>query len=282
MESTRRRQSEHAVDSESSEREATSALTLGDVEAVLRRAVQLDARQRVPEGSALTVEDLTRIAIEAGISPDALQKALQELALGHLGREEQQGLIDKLFGPRTIAVARVAEMPPELTKSELHRILREELLELVERRGGKVIWEPERGALASVMRTIRKVFAGRQDLRGMEIASEVRSADSSGQRALVSLEAQLKDRSGYTVPPLVVGSLAGLGALILAAVGLGELSEHAARAGQLLIASSTTVGIGAVTTAGLGALLARAWRERVRRARLSLEHLLDNLTGDGS
>jgi hypothetical protein len=78
----------------------------------------------------------------------------------------------------------------------------------------------------------------------------------------------------------VISGISGVGTLLLAAVGLSELAQHAATAAELFLASVITAGTGAIFTLGFGALLAREWRKRVRRARLRLEHLLDELTGE--
>jgi hypothetical protein len=263
-------------------REAPSALTLGDVQAVLRRAVQIDAGERLPGGSALTVEDLTRIASDAGISPEALQKALRELTLGTLGADHRAHLLDRLFGPRSASAARVAEMDPERARSQLHEILREECLEVVERRGSKTVWEPEHGARASVIRMVRKLWTGRGELAHVQLTSDVRAADSSGARSIVSLDARLDGRAGYTFPTLALGGASAFAALLLAGFGFAELAQHATNAGPLLFSSGCTAVSAGAFTAGVGTLLARAWRARVRRARLSLEHLLDDLTGTDS
>ena len=267
---------------ETATREAPSALTLGDVQAVLRRAVQIDAGERLPGGSALTVEDLTRIASDAGISPEAVQKALREYSLGTLGADHRAHLLDRLFGPRSTSAARVAQMDPERAKSQLQSILREECLEVVERRGSKTVWEPERGARASVIRVVRRFLIGRGELRHVQVTSDVRAADSSGERSIVSLDARLDGRAGFTFPTFALGGASAFAALLLAAIGFTELSQHAASAGPLLFSSACTAVTGGAVTAGVGTLLARAWRERVRRARLSLEHLLDDLTGTDS
>src|SRR3954471_1456289 len=89
------------------------ALTLSQVEAVLRRAAQLDARQRAPRASGLAPEELTRIALEAGVSADAVDAALRELQLGTLGQERKPTLLDERLGPRTVRSARVVDLAPD-------------------------------------------------------------------------------------------------------------------------------------------------------------------------
>ncbi|MFL5456726.1 MAG: hypothetical protein ACJ78X_10020, partial [Myxococcales bacterium] len=55
--------------------QSADALTLEQVEAVLRRAVQLEQRKHVPDAAGLSREELTRIALEAGLSPEAVEEA---------------------------------------------------------------------------------------------------------------------------------------------------------------------------------------------------------------
>src|SRR5262249_14261974 len=162
METTRANAPAQAIQpEETTAREAPTALTLGDVQAVLRRAVPIDAGERLPGGSALTVEDLARIASDAGISPDAVQKALREYSLGTLGADHRAHLLDRLFGPRSTSAARVAQMDPERAKSQLQSILREECLEVVERRGSGTVLGAERGGGGRAIPVVRRVFVGR-------------------------------------------------------------------------------------------------------------------------
>src|ERR1700755_3470373 len=74
-------------------------LSLSQVEAVLRRAAQLDAQQRAPLASGLSAEEVTRIALDAGLSPEAVDAAVRELQLGELSKEQKQELLYKYISP---------------------------------------------------------------------------------------------------------------------------------------------------------------------------------------
>jgi len=104
--------------------EVGEALTLEQVQTVLRRAVQLEQRKHVPDAAGPSREELTRIALEAGLSPEAVEEAMRELQVGSLGSEQKQDLLDRLVGPASATSARVIDRPPAIAKSELHRILR--------------------------------------------------------------------------------------------------------------------------------------------------------------
>jgi hypothetical protein len=240
--------------------QGSDALTLEQVEAVLRRAVQLEQRKHVPDATGLSREELTRIALEAGLS---------------------RNLLDRLVGPASAVAARVVDRPPALAKSEIHRVLQEALLEQVDREGTRSIWVPESGARAHLLRAVRHVWTGRKDLRDVEIGCDVRPADATGTRALVSLEARISGRSKYTAGPTVVAGAAAVGTVLLGSIGLAELAQHAAEATQVLLASGATAVIGTTIAAATASASARAWREKVRRIRASLDRLLDRGAGEG-
>ena len=274
MESHRRRPPEGHAE------QPGEALTLDQVQTVLRRAVQLEQRKHVPDAAGLSREELTRIALESGLSPAAVEEAMRELQVGSIGSEQKQALLDRLVGPASTTSARVIERPPAIAKSELQRILRDELLEQVDRDGTRTIWVPESGARANLMRAVRKVWSGRKDLRDVELSCEVRPADETGQRALVSMEARIAGRGRYTAPTAIIGAGAGIAAVLLASIGLAELAQHAAEATQVLLASGATAAVGTGIAAMTASASSRAWREKARRVRASLDRLLDRVAGE--
>src|ERR1700742_4458873 len=94
-------------------------LSLSQVEAVLRRAAQLDAQQRAPVAAGLSAEDVTRIALDAGLSPEAVDAAVRELQLGDLSRAQKQALADRYIGPSAVRAGKVVEMPPDAAAAAL-------------------------------------------------------------------------------------------------------------------------------------------------------------------
>jgi hypothetical protein len=253
------------------------AISLSQVEAVLRRAVQLDAQQRSPEASGLSAEEVTRIALDAGLTPAAVDAALRELKLGALTQDQKLALLDKHMGPRTIRAGKVLELPPEAAAAALRRLFEDELLEPLERDGRRTTWAPQPGLRANVLRTVRHGWAGRGDWRRLEIISDVRAADASGQRSIVSLEVRLEGRASLAAGPAALAAVTVLGTLSLAGMGFAHLAQHVPDAAQLLLASGANLatfgGLSALAFSGAG----RAWRKRVRRVRASLDKLLDGL-----
>jgi hypothetical protein len=255
------------------------ALTLEQVEAVLRRAVQLEQRKHVPDATGLSREELTRVALEAGLSPEAVEEAMRELQVGTLAAGQKRDLLDRVVGPASAVSARVVDRAPALARSEMHRVLREALLEEVDKEGTRSIWVPEGGARAHLLRAMRQVWTGRKDLRDVEIACDVRPADATGARALVSLEARISGRGKYSAGPAVVAGAAAVGTVLLGSIGFAELAQHAAEATQVLLASGMTAVLGTGIAAAAASASSRAWREKVRRIRVALDRLLDHVAG---
>jgi hypothetical protein len=253
------------------------ALSLAQVEAVLRRAVQLDAEQRAPVGPGLSVEELTKVAMDAGLSPAAIDAAVRELKLGALEGEPKQAWLDRRLGPDVVRVGRVVDLPPDEAARQLQRLFGEELLEPLERTRGRVVWGPQEGLRANMLRTVRRGWSGSRDWRRVEIVSEVRALDKSGERSIVTIEARLQGRGGMAAG---LGALAGstvLGTVGLAVAGFAQLAGHAPDAGQLFAASGTVAATGGVVSAMAMSSSAKSWQNKLRRMRASLEKLLDGL-----
>jgi hypothetical protein len=252
-------------------------LSLSQVEAVLRRAAQLDAQESAPAAQGLSAADVTRIALEAGLSPAAVDAAVRELQLGQLSQEQKQALLDKYIGPEVVRTAKVVDQPPEAAAAALRRLFGDELLEPLEKQGRRVIWGPQQGLRANVLRTVRHGLTGKRALRRLELTSDVRPADASGQRSIISLEARLENRGAMVAGPLVLAALTSLATLGLAAAGASHMVQHVPDAAQLLFASGTVFITGGGVTFAATSGTARTWRKRVRQVRVSLDELLDGL-----
>ena len=253
------------------------ALSLAQVEAVLRRAVQLDAEQRSPGVQGLSVEELTKVAIDAGLSPSAIDAAISELRLGALSGEEKQAWLDRRLGPSVVRAGRVVELRPEEASRQLQRLFGEELLEPLERSGGRVVWGPQEGLRANMLRTVRRGWAGSRDWRRVELVSDVRALDKSGERSIVAVEARLPGRGGMAAG---LGALAGgsvLGTVGLAVAGFAQLAGHAPDAAQLFVASGAVAASGGMASAVALSSSAKAWQRKVRRMRGALEKILDGM-----
>jgi hypothetical protein len=181
------------------------------------------------------------------------------------------------MGPRVARTARVVELPPDAAAAGLGRLLGEELLEPIERIGRRVVWGPQEGIRANLLRTVRRGWAGARDFRKMELVSEVRPADSTGTRSIVSLEAKLQGRGEHVAGFLSLAGVTVLATLGLGGVGLAHLAHQVPDAVQFLTGSGVAAAAGGTFSALAASSIARVWRERLRRARASLDKILDGL-----
>lgn len=219
-------------------------LSLAQVEAVLRRAVQLEAEQRTPGVPGLSVAELTRVALEAGLSPAAIDAAIRELELGALSSGEQkQAWLDRRLGPSTV-------------------------------RAGRVVWGAQEGLRANMLRTVRRGWAGGRDWRRVEITSQVRPLD---ERSIVSLQARLEGRGGMAAGFAALAGGSALGALVLAVSGIAQLAGHSPDAVQLFVASGAVAATGGAVSALVLSSSAKAWQAKLRRMRASLDKLLEGI-----
>lgn len=253
------------------------ALTLSQVEAVLRRAAQIDAQTRAPIASGLSAEEVTRIALDAGLSPAAVDAAVRELQLGGLSQEQRQALLDKYIGPDVVHTAKVVDLTPDAAAAALRRLFEEELLEPLEKQGRRIVWGPQQGIRANVLRTVRHGWTGKRALRKLELISDVRPADATGQRSIVSIEAKLEGRGSMVAGPLVLATVSVLATLGLAGTGLSHLLAHVPDATQFLIGSGAALAAGGGMSAVAASGTARTWRKRLRQVRVSLDEVLDLL-----
>jgi hypothetical protein len=253
------------------------ALSLSQIELVLRRAKQLDAEQRSPSAAGLSADEVTRIALEAGLSPEAVDGALRELKVGELTQEQKLALLDKHIGPRVVRAGRVIDLPPDEAAAAIRRSFEIELLEPLERQGRRTIWAPQEGLRANVLRTVRHGWEGRRAFRRVELISDVRAADASGQRSIVSLEARLEGRGPLAAGPIMVAAISALATVGLAGTGFAHLVQHVPDATQLLVGSGAMLAGGTGVSALAVSSTARAWRKRLRRVHASLDKLLDGL-----
>jgi DNA-binding transcriptional ArsR family regulator len=251
------------------------ALSLSQVEAVLRRAAQLDAQSRSPVASGLSAEEVTRIALDAGLSPAAVDAAVRELQVGGLSQEQKQALLDKYIGPDVVRTARVVDLSPDAAAAALRRLFEEELLEPLEKQGRRTIWGPQEGLRANVLRTVRHGWTGKRTLRKLELISDVRPADATGQRSIISIEARLEGRGSMIAGPLVLATVSTLATIGLAGTGLSHLLAHVPDATQFLVGSGAALAAGSGLSAVAASGTARTWRKRLRQVRVSLDELLE-------
>jgi len=232
-------------------------LTTRELEAVIRRAVELQAAEGVGGEAGLTDEDVLRIGQELGIPPVHLERALAETGAS----PEERGALSRLLGPARIRATRSVSRPASEVRVELERyLLDRETLSVQRRFPDRTVYEPAPGVFADMARMMKR-GVGRFPLAGartVEVAVRAHGED----RCFVSMIADLgPNRTGHATGAAAAG--AGGGGAVALATG---------------VAVGGPIVLVAIPVAALGAWgVRRGYRETVRRAREKLEGLLDRV-----
>jgi hypothetical protein len=136
---------------------ARGALTRREVEEVLRRAAELEARRLAPGAGGdgpdedgadahLPEPDVFRLGQEAGLSADALREALAALRAGELARDSGS--------PNEIVVSRTVPGDPAPVARAVERFLREQLMTIRRHHGARIEWQRARGLWPGLMRSL--------------------------------------------------------------------------------------------------------------------------------
>ena len=243
-------------------------LTRRDLEAVIRRATELEAEAgRTPD---LSEADVLRIAAEVGLSEANILRALAEYRAGAPGETllTERGWASRLCGPGLVSSARTVNRPAEEIKHELEAHFQSnESLRIVRRTKTGSLWEPESGVVASLMRGFDLLGKGYQ-LAKKGKSVELRVVPLSEESSQVSLTIDLgNDRAGWF---WLLG--VGLGApLTLIAIALAASVPDIPNAAAVLSPAFLAATIS----------LARAgYRRAVEKMRLVLDGLLDRVEHD--
>jgi hypothetical protein len=237
-------------------------LTGNQVEAVIRRAVELQAREA--EGGAssegMTAEELVRISTELGLSARHIQQALAEVEVaGDTGAE--RGVLTRLFGPGRVTATRTVSMSAPDARRVLDEYLRGAESMVVQRRIGDVtLYEEGSGIGAAIARVAAKASARHAPLHLKLVETAVRPVDESSSYVVIAA-----DISSQRTGAIAATTAGGLGGGL--AVGL---TLHALVMPPLALA-------GLPILFGVHAISATWYRGESARVRTRLESLLDRL-----
>jgi hypothetical protein len=110
-----------------SESKTPLRLPAGQLEEVLRRAVELEAREGGASGE-YTVDDAVRIAGEIGVSPGSVHNALALVERDQLMRPEQpRTAVDRWFGSRTVVSVRNVPGPASEVRNIIGKVFSDQL-----------------------------------------------------------------------------------------------------------------------------------------------------------
>ena len=233
-------------------------LTSAQVDAVLRRAVELQAAE-AEGGDALTEDDLLRIGREVGIDPAHLGRALAEVG-GRLP-EEDEGWLRRVMGERAASAGRTIALPVDRARGDLDAYLREEEFMVVHRRlPDRTVYTRATGLAADFGRFTSDVSRRHPRLNAPELEVIVRPAGEDA--TVVALRLDLAGRrAGLATGGMAAG---------------GSSAGVVATAFALAVAPPAAV-LGLPVLAGSVWGSRRAYRAvREKRQRL-LESLLDRL-----
>ncbi len=209
---------------------------------MIRRAVELQvhegedptsAHEGMPEG------ELTRIGREIGLSPRHIQQALAETSAAPVPTD---GVVDRRFGPPTVATSRLLGIPADQARDELDRYARNQEWMVVRRRfSDRVVYTRAAGVAAELQRGLSGLSQKHPRLDVPELEISVREADAGS--CYVALRGDLRGlRAGWlggaaagTSGGVILGTVLGLaiappvalvGAPVLAAAAWGSRAGY--------------------------------------------------------
>ncbi|MGD8866050.1 MAG: hypothetical protein PVI01_00425 [Gemmatimonadales bacterium] len=243
-------------------------LTRQDLEAVIRRATELEAEAgKAPD---LSEADVLRIAAEVGLSEANIRRALAEYRAGSSsgGLLAERGWASRLCGPALVTSCRTVERPADEVRQQIETHFQtSESLRIVRRVKGGSLWEPESGVVASLMRGFDLLGKGYQ-LAKKGKALELRVVPLSERSSQVSLTIDLgNDRAGWFW-------LLGVGVgtpFTLAALGIVAASPDI---------PNVALGLSPAFLAATIGLARSGYRRSMEKLRLVLDGLLDRVEHD--
>ncbi len=238
-------------------------LSRRDLEVVIRRAAELEA-QSGGDHPELSEEDVVRIAGEVGLSEVTTRRALAEHFAGGGGLLVDPGWLSRLCGPSLVTATRGIDRPAsELREALESHFQTNESLRLVRRSHSGSLWEPDRGVIVSIMRSV-DLFGRGYELAKKSRAIELRLTALAEATTQVTLTADLgNERAGWFWGLGIAGG-------VPIAVGVGVTLAAVSGVAPLLAAGLPLIG-GTVAAARLG------YSRATERMRVSLEGLLDRL-----
>lgn len=241
--------------------------TADQLEAVVRRAAELQSLRDGGEAPEFSESDLVRIAGDVGVSADFVREALNEMRTRELIREdsEEHPLVRWAFGSAQASVSRRIAGQRDALQPRLETVLETDHgLQPMRRGPGLSVWEPAGDLVNTVQRWFD--FSGRRYRLAEAEAVTLNVAAWDRTHCLVNLNADLSKQRNERL----TGWGVGLGIGLFFAWGL--LSEADSVFAWLLLPPALAVGIGAAV-----AEIRYHLRQERRRFRLVLEGVLDRL-----
>jgi hypothetical protein len=143
---------------------AGETLSPGEVDYVLRRAAEIDSTPSAPRSAtdlepvaahetALSVGEVVRLAVEAGLRVESVASALAEVRHGAM-TEPETGALARTLGASRIVVSRVVPAPADVVRRAVERFMREQLLTIRRHHGDRIEWERGHGIWPGLLRSL--------------------------------------------------------------------------------------------------------------------------------
>ncbi len=176
------------------ESEPSKRLRPAEVEMILRRAAELNARRwsrNSHDTPSISPEVLVQVAAAAGIPEQDVRRAMWDLASEKTAEPHTLGW--KFYGPARLRAVREVEQPPERTREYLESLLRlEQGLKLRRKTEASSLWDSG-DMLGVVRRTLD--FSGRRALLKTH-SVELRVEEIDEDRCGANLTADLSNQRG--------------------------------------------------------------------------------------
>jgi hypothetical protein len=174
--------------------EPTKRLRPAEVEMILRRAAELNARRwsRDDNGTpTVSPEVLVQVAAAAGIPEQDVRRAMWDLASEKTA--ESHSIAWKVYGPARLRAVREVERPPQKTREHLEALLRlEQGLKLRRKTESSSLWDSG-DMLGAVRRTLD--FSGHRALLKTQ-SVELRVEELGEDRCDASITADMSNQRG--------------------------------------------------------------------------------------
>ena len=237
-------------------------LTTEQLEAVIRRAVELEAGSagRLEEG--VSEAEVVRIGRELGLDAATIRRAMAEV---RSRPAEERGALARAMGPAIARASRVIPRPAADTAARLERYLHDTELMITQRRfQDRTRYVRDSSFGAGISRVVRDLSRGRKpiDLKQVDVAV----SPLDGHRCLLDVSTDLSgNRAGYA------GGAAALG---------GSLASGLAVAVWATPVADPLMLIGIPVLAGAWGGMRAIFRAEVRSTEDKLEALLDRVEHD--
>ena len=237
-------------------------LTTEQLEAVIRRAVELEAGGpgRLEEG--VSEADVVRIGRELGLDAATIRRAMAEV---RARPPEERGALARTMGPATARASRVIPRPAGDTAARLERYLHDTELMVTQRRfQERTRYVRDSSFGAGMARVVRDLSRGRKPVGLKQVDVAVSSLDDDS--CLLEASTDLAgDRAGYAGGAAALGGSLGSGLAV--AIWATPVADP-----LMLLAIPVLAG----AWAGMRAI----YRATVRSTEDKLEALLDRVEHD--